>query len=96
MRNTSVVAYYQDNDISYAEAAVYINGVIPLLLDGMSILWQHATHKRCFNKKLLRVIMGSSYSSSNSRVIAYDNVHQEMHGSNVTPDPSNLTEGQLK
>ena len=59
-------------------------------LDGMSILWQRATHKRCFNKKLIQAIMGSSYSSSDSRVIAYDSVHQEMHGSNVTLDPSNL------
>jgi hypothetical protein len=96
-RDTSVVAYYEEDNVSYAEAAVYINGVVPegtfrfsVSLDGMSILWQRATHKRCFDKKLLRAIMGMRYSSSDSRVIAYDNALQEMHGSNVTPDTSNL------
>ena len=76
---------------------MYINRVIPkgtyrfsVSLDGMSILWQRATHKRCFAKKLLQAIMGSSYSLRDSRVITYDNVHQEMHGSKVTPNPSNL------
>ena len=34
--------------------------------------------------------MGMRYSSSNSRVITYDNALQEIHGSNVTPDTSNL------
>ena len=96
-RDTSVVAYYHDNDISYAEATVYINGVIPkgkyrfsMSLNGMLILWQRNTHKRCFYKKLLQAIMGSSYSLRDSRVITYDNFHQEMHGSKVTPNPSNL------
>jgi hypothetical protein len=56
-RDTSVVAYYQDDDVSYAEAALYINRVIPegtyrfsVSFGGMSILWQRATHKRCFDK----------------------------------------------
>ena len=47
-------------DESYAEATVYINRVFPegtyrfsVSLNGMSILWQQATHKRCFDKKLL-------------------------------------------
>ncbi len=34
--------------------------------------------------------MGMRYSSSDSRVITYDNALQEIHGSNVTPDTSNL------
>ncbi len=96
-RDTSIVAYYEEDNISYAEAAVHVNGMIcegtyrfSVASDGMSILWQRATHKRCFDKKLLRAIMGLRYSSSNSRVIAYDNALQEMHGSNITPDSSNL------
>jgi hypothetical protein len=29
MRDTSVVAYYQDNGVGYAEVALYVNGVVP-------------------------------------------------------------------
>ncbi len=45
--DTSIVAYYEEDDLSYAKAAVHVNEVIPegtyrfsLALDGMSILWQ--------------------------------------------------------
>jgi hypothetical protein len=88
---------YEEDDVSYTKAAVHVNGMIRegtycflVASDGMSILWQQATHKQCFDKKLLWAIMGLRYSSSDSRVIAYDNALQEMHRSNITPDSSNL------
>ncbi len=85
-RDTSIIAYYQDDGVGYAEVALYVNGVVPkgtyrftVAKDRMSVLWQHAIHKRCFDKKLLQGIMKDKYSSSHSRIIAYNNVLQEMH-----------------
>jgi hypothetical protein len=96
-RNTSVVAYYQDDGVGYAEVALYVNGVVPkgtyrftVAKDRMSVLWQRAIHKRCFDKKLLQGIMKDKYSSSHSHVIAYNNVLQEMHLKRLTPDASGL------
>jgi hypothetical protein len=96
-RDTSVVAYYQDDGVGYAEVALYINGVVPkgtyrftVAKDVMSVSWQRAIHKRCFDKKLLQGIMKDKYSSSHSCVIAYDNVLQEMHFNRLTPDASGL------
>jgi hypothetical protein len=43
-----------------------------------------------FGKKLLQEIMKDKYSSSQSRIIAYDNVLQEMHLNRLTPDASGL------
>ena len=102
-RDTYAVAYYEQDDISYAEVAVYVNGVVPegtyrftVALDGMSIMWERATHKRVFDKKLLQGLMRGEYSSSHSRVIAYDNAFQEMLGNGVTPDPSKLYWGSAQ
>jgi hypothetical protein len=96
-RDTSVVAYYQDDGVSYAEVALYINGVVPkgtyrftVAEDAMSVSWQRAIHKCCFDKKLLQGIMKDKYSSSHSSVIAYDNVLQEMHLNRLTPNASGL------
>jgi hypothetical protein len=96
-RDTSVVAYYQDDGVGYAELALYVNGVVPkgtyhftVAEDGMPVSWQRAIHKRCFDKKLLQDIMKDKYSSSHSRDIAYKNVLQEMHLNRLTPDASGL------
>ena len=52
-RNTSVVAYYQDDGVGYAKVALYVNGVVPkgtyrftVAKDGMSVSWKCAIHKR--------------------------------------------------
>jgi hypothetical protein len=77
--------------------ALYINGVVPkgtycftVAKDRMSVTWQRAIHKRCFDKKLLQGIMKDKYFSSHSRVIAYDNVLQEMHVNRLSPNASGL------
>ncbi len=82
---------------------LYVNGVVPkgtyrfmVAEDGMSVSWQRAIHKRCFDKKLLQGIMKDKYSSSHSRVITYDNVLQEMHLNRLTPDASGLYWGALQ
>jgi hypothetical protein len=62
----------------------------------MSVAWQRVIHKRCFDKKLLQGIMKDKYSSSHSRVIAYDNVLQEMHLNRLIPDASRLYWGAPK
>ncbi len=76
---------------------LYVNGVVPkgtyrftVAEDGMWVSWQCAIHKHCFDKKLLQGIMKDKYSSSHSRVIAYDNVLQEMHLNRLTPNASGL------
>jgi hypothetical protein len=96
-RNTSVVAYYQDDGVGYAEVVLYLNGVVPkgtyhftVAKDGMLVSWQRAIHKCCFDKKLLQGIMKDKYSSSHSRIIAYDNMLQEMHLNRLTSDASGL------
>ncbi len=95
--DTSVVTYYQDDGVGYAKMVLYVNGVVPkgtyrfkVAEDGMSVSWQRAIHKRCFDKKLLQGIMKDKYSSSHSRVIAYNNVLQEMHLNRLTPNASGL------
>jgi hypothetical protein len=97
MCDTSVVAYYQDDGVGYTEVALYINSVVPkgtyhftVAKDGMSVTWQRTIHKRCFDKKLLQGIMKDKFSSSHSRVIAYDNVLQEMHVNRLSPNASGL------
>jgi hypothetical protein len=97
MCDTSVVAYYQDDGVGYAKVALYINGVVPkgtyrftVAKDGMLVTWQRAIHKRCFDKMLLQGIMKDKYSSSHSRVIAYDNMLQVMNVNRLSPDTSGL------
>ena len=55
-----------------------------LAKDGMSITWQRAINRVCLNKERLRGVMGERYSSSSSRVIAYDDATQEMRHNKVS------------
>jgi len=54
--------------------------------DGMSITWQRAINRVCLSKERLRGVMGEKYSSSSSRVIAYDDATQEMRHDKVAHD----------
>ncbi len=53
--------------------------------DGKSIHYVRAVRKECFTKEVLMSIMGRDYSETNSRVIAYDDVAQEMIKNKVLP-----------
>ena len=96
-----VVVYYTEDGLDYAEVEIIVNGVLPkngyrfdVLPDGMAITWMRAFHRVCFTKDHLRATMGASYSLSNNRVTAYDNVTEEMKKAKVTPDASDLYWGE--
>jgi len=92
-----VVVYYTEDGLDYAEVEIIVQGVLPangyrfeVRPDGMAVTWMRAFHRACFSKDHLRHTMGSSFSLSNNRVTAYDNVTEEMKRARVTPDASNL------
>ncbi len=53
--------------------------------DGKSIHYVRAVRKECFTKEVLMSIMGRDYSETNCRVIAYNDVAQEMIENKVLP-----------
>ena len=60
----------------------------------MAITWMRAFHRACFSKDHLEQTMGSSFSLSYNRVVAYDNVTEAMKRAKVTPDASRLYWGK--
>jgi len=60
----------------------------------MAVTWMRAFHRACFSKDHLEQTMGLSFSLSNNRVTAYDNVTEVMKKAKVTPDASNFYWGE--
>jgi hypothetical protein len=99
-RDTSVVAYYQDDGVGYTKVALYVNGVVPkgmycftVAKDRMSVSWQRTIHKRCFDKKLLQGIMKDKYSSSiqaTAALLPTTTCCREMHLNRLPPDALGL------
>ena len=96
-----VVAYFTEDGLDFAEVEVIVNGVLPeggyrfeVRPDGMAVTWMRAFHRVCFSKDHLRATMGESFSLSNNRVTAYDNVTEVMKKAKVTPDASNFYWGE--
>ena len=92
-----IVAYYNEGGTDFAEVAMHVNGVLPkgacrmrLADDGMSVTWQRSILQVCFAKEHLRAIMKTDYNPSHNRVVAYDNVAQQMGREKVTPDAAGL------
>ena len=92
-----IVAYYNEGGTDFAEVAMHVNGVLPkgacrmrLADDGMSVTWQRSILQVCFAKEHLRAIMKADYNPSHNRVVAYDNVAQQMGREKVTPDAAGL------
>ena len=92
-----IVAYYNEGGTDFAEVAMHVNGVLPkgacrmrLAEDGMSVTWQRSILQVCFAKEHLRAIMKTDYNPSHNRVVAYDNVAQQMGREKVTPDAAGL------
>ena len=90
------VSYFCEGTQDFAEVAFHINGVlrdidyrVSVSQDGKAINYIRAVRAECFSKEVLRSIMGRDYSTRNSRVVAYDNVAQEMIKKKVLPE-SNL------
>ena len=97
VHNGGIVAYYNEGGTDFAEVAMYVNCVLPkgacrmrLAKDGMSVTWQRSILQVCFAKEHLRAIMKTDYNPSRNRVIAYDNVAQQMGREKVTPDAAGL------
>ena len=91
------MAYYNEGGTDFAEVAMHVNGVLPkgacrmrLAEDGMSVTWQRSILQVCFAKEHLRAIMKTDYNPSHNRVVAYDNVAQQMGREKVTPDAAGL------
>jgi hypothetical protein len=90
--NVFGVSYFCEGSQDFAEVAFHVNGVlrninyrVSVAPDGKSIHYVRAVQKECFTKEVLQSIMGCDYSETNSRVIAYDNVAQEMIEKKVSP-----------
>jgi len=101
VHNGYVVVYYTEDGLDYAEVEIIVNGVLPpngyrfeVRPDGMAVTWMRAFHRVCFSKDHLQHTMGSSYSLSNNRVTAYDNVTEAMKKARLTPDASSLYWGE--
>jgi hypothetical protein len=87
------VSYYCEGTQDYADVTFHVNGVlcesdfrVTIGHDGKSVAWQRAVQAICFSKELLKAIMGRDYSPANNRVVAYDDVAQEMMAKNVRPE----------
>ena len=96
-----IVAYFTEDGLDFAEVEVIVNGVLPeggyrfeVRPDGMAITWMRAFHRACFSKDHLAQTMRSYFSLSHSRVVAYDNVTEEMKRARVTPDANKLYWGE--
>jgi hypothetical protein len=70
----------------------HVNGVlrdkdyhVSIATDGKAVLWQCTIQSICFTKKILKSIMGFSYSHFSHCTIAYDDVVQEMQEKKVRP-----------
>ena len=93
VHNGGIVAYYNEGGADFAEVAMHVNNVLPkgacricLANDGMLVTWQRSILQVCFAKEHLRAIMKTGYNPSHNRVVAYDNVAQQMGREKVTPD----------
>lgn len=87
------VSYYCEGTQDYADVTFHINGVlrecdfrVTIGDNGKSVLWQRAVEAICYSKELLKSIMGRDYSPANNRVVAYDDVAQEMLAKKVRPE----------
>ena len=101
--NAAIVTYYNDAAVDYAEVKIHVNGLVPegsckftVAADCMSILWQRATDKICFASEHLKAVMKNNYSMSHNRVIAYNDIAQNMIGDKVTPDAAGQFWGALQ
>ena len=79
------VSYFCEGSQDFAEVTLHVNGVlrdidyhVSMAPDGKSINYVRTVRSECFTKEVLQSIMGTDYSTTHTRVIAYDDVAQEM------------------
>ncbi len=51
--------------------------------DGFLLSWRRASRSKCFNKEILKKILGDQYPDSSHRVVAWDDLRMEMRDKNV-------------
>jgi hypothetical protein len=51
--------------------------------DSLSLSWRRASRSECFNKEILKKILGDEYRDSSHRVVAWDDLRMEMRDKNV-------------
>jgi hypothetical protein len=75
------VADYCEGTWDYADVVIHINRVIrkskycvSITQDRTSVSWQCSVLLVCFTKGILSAIIGVAYSSTNHRIITYDDV----------------------
>ena len=85
-----LVAYYGKGVNDYADVAIMVNGTIKkdsyevqVAEDGLSLSWRRASRSECFNKEILKKILGDEYRDSSHRVVAWDDLRMEMREKNV-------------
>jgi hypothetical protein len=76
-----LVAYYSKGVNDYADVAIMVNGTIKkgsydvqVAEDGLSLSWRWASRSECFDKEILKKILGDEYRDSSHRVVAWDNL----------------------
>ncbi len=88
--NPLTISYYADGAHNYADVVIWVNGIMGygecemrVAKDGRSILFVCAIRARSFDKKIVKIIMKDDYRESCARVIAWDNMAQEMETKKV-------------
>ncbi len=86
------IAYYCEGTQDFADVVIHINRCLyeskyrmSIAQDGMSILWQRSIKLLCYTKEILAAIVGNAYSPFNHRVVAYNNIAQEMFAKKIGP-----------
>jgi hypothetical protein len=80
-----MVKYYTHKFVDFVEVDFYVAGVLPqhgykaeLGADGMSLKWRRSIFDYFFESKRMIFMLGDAYNHSDSRVIAHDNVVQQV------------------
>jgi hypothetical protein len=90
LADSLTVSYYADGVHDYASVVIQVNRTmeygeyeVQVANDGHSILFVHAIHARLLTKKIIKTFMKDNYRKSYARIIAWDNMVQEMEAKKV-------------
>jgi hypothetical protein len=86
------ISYYAKGKHDYTNVVFCVNGTIEygeykvrMAKDGRLILLVQAIHVKLIDKVILKKIFGHHYHKGSARIIAWDNMVQEMEGEKVHP-----------
>ena len=85
-----LVMYYGKGVNDYADMAIIVNSTtkkgsydVKVAKDGLSLSWRRASRSKCFNKEILKKILGDEYRNSSHCVVAWDDLRMEMRNKNM-------------